>query len=195
MISYIKGQIVICQPTNLIIEAGGIGYQVFISLQTYTEVSKLKEAKILTYYHVKEDGHSLYGFYTEEERYLFVHLISVNGVGPNTARLILSSMEPFMIKQAIILGDDLSFKRVKGIGPKTAQRIIIDLKDKLTKENQDMGQLKGAIVPVKQEALSALLALGFIRVQIEQGLKQIPDIEANEMSVEALIKLALKKLA
>ena len=195
MISYIKGPIIVCHPTFLIIEAGGIGYQVFISLQTYSELSSKKEACVLTYYHVKEDGHSLYGFSTEEERYLFVHLISVNGVGPNTARLILSSLDPLAIKNAIISGDDLSFKSVKGIGPKTAQRIIIDLKDKLSKENHEIGQGKGMKVTVKQEALSALLALGFARVQIEQGLKQIPDLEANLMSLEGLIKLALKKLS
>ena len=139
MIYYIKGPVIERHPTYLVLEANGVGYQVFISLNTYSQLEGLREAKVLTHFIVKEDGHYLYGFATEQERQLFGLLISVSGVGPNTARLILSSMEPESIQSAIALKDDQVFRKIKGVGPKTAQRIIIDLYDKVGKDLSGAG--------------------------------------------------------
>lgn len=196
MIAYIKGIVTECAPTHVVVEAGGVGYQIFISLSTFSQINGLKELKILTYAHYKEDGQSLYGFYKDDERSLFVHLISVNGVGPNTARPILSSLDTLALRTAIISGDDTTFKRVKGIGPKTAQRIIIDLKDKLTKDSvHDLGSSFISTYNLRKEAQSALLALGFGRPQIEQALNRIPAPVSEGMSLENMIKEALKNLS
>ncbi|MBK9722811.1 MAG: Holliday junction branch migration protein RuvA [Saprospiraceae bacterium] len=197
MIYYIKGPIIARHPTYVIVEANGVGYQIFISLNTYSQLEGLKEAKVLTHFIVKEDGQHLYGFGTEEERQLFVLLISVNGVGPNTARLILSSLEPEAIKMAIIHKDDLVFRKIKGVGPKTAQRILIDLYDKIGKEAGSETAF-GAVFSrstARLEAISALVALGFGRSNIDQVFKNLAEANDPDIPVEDLIKLALKKLA
>ena len=195
MISYIQGKLAERKPTHAVIEANGVGYLLFISIYTYTQLPESGEVKLHTSLIIKEDGHHLYGFWTEEERALFNALISVSGVGPGTARLILSSLEPQSVKHAIIQGDDLSFKKVKGVGPKTAQRIIIDLKDKLSKEIGSEGtqlNISSSQAKPSSEAMAALLALGFSRPAIEQALKSAP----KDLSlVEDLIKYSLKKLA
>ncbi|MBK7225382.1 MAG: Holliday junction branch migration protein RuvA [Saprospiraceae bacterium] len=197
MYEYIKGSIIQRQPTHLVVETGGIGYHISISLHSFTQLDGVKEATILTHLIVKEDSHTLFGFTTEEERFLFIQLISVNGVGPNTARLILSSLEPVSIRSAIINGDDLMFKKVKGVGPKTAQRIIIDLRDKMAKDlpSLDSKDNKSTAYHLKNEAISALIALGFGRPQIEQVFKNIPELSDPSTPIEDLIKIALKKLA
>jgi Holliday junction DNA helicase RuvA len=197
MYEYIKGSIIQRQPTHLVVETGGIGYHISISLHSFTQLDGVKEATILTHLIVKEDSHTLFGFTTEEERFLFIQLISVNGVGPNTARLILSSLEPISIRSAIINGDDLMFKKVKGVGPKTAQRIIIDLRDKMAKDlpSLDSKDNKSTAYHLKNEAISALIALGFGRPQIEQVFKNIPELSDPSTPIEDLIKIALKKLA
>ena len=197
MYEYIKGSIIQRQPTHLVVETGGIGYHISISLHSFTQLDGVKEATILTHLIVKEDSNTLFGFTTEEERFLFIQLISVNGVGPNTARLILSSLEPVSIRSAIINGDDLMFKKVKGVGPKTAQRIIIDLRDKMAKDlpSLDSKDNKSTAYHLKNEAISALIALGFGRPQIEQVFKNIPELSDPSTPIEDLIKIALKKLA
>ena len=133
MITYLKGEITFKTPTYVVVEVAGVGYRVNISLFTYSEIDKLEKVKILTYLHIKEDSHTLYGFSQESERSLFKHLISVSGVGPSTAQICLSSLNPDEIRAAIVGEDVNAFKRVKGIGPKTAKRIILDLKDKILK--------------------------------------------------------------
>ncbi len=196
MIYSISGKLILKNPAFIVLENQGIAYQIFISLHTYGQLEKLQDVRILTQQIIKEDGHLLYGFMTEEERQLFIHLISVNGVGPNTARLILSSMEPAQIKSAISLKDDAFFRKIKGVGPKTAQRIIIDLYDKIGKD-LNVGSLN-PVTPgnaVKSEAISALLALGFNRNAIDQAFKLLPESSQPDVAVEVLIKLALKKLA
>lgn len=196
MIYYVNGPIIERHPTFVVIEANGIAYQIYISLHTYSQLEGLKEAKVLTHLIVKEDGHYLYGFANESERQLFILLISVSGVGPNTARLILSSLEPESIRSAIGMKDDLIFRKIKGVGPKTAQRIIIDLYDKIGKDAYPGATGGGLQKSNKQsEAFSALLALGFGRAGIEQVLKSLPEARSTDITVEELIKLALKKLA
>jgi Holliday junction DNA helicase RuvA len=196
MIAFIKGPVSECLPTHVIVEAAGVGYLAHISLNTYARINGQKEIKLLTHLITREDGQSLYGFAQDEERQLFIHLISVSGVGPNTARIILSSLEPAAVRQAIIAGDDGSFKRVKGIGPKTAQRIIVDLKDKLVK---DMGFTPVTMDPYKPnlrtEAQAALMALGFARPQVETAIQKIRQEQLEGMDLEQIIKEALKNLA
>jgi Holliday junction DNA helicase RuvA len=196
MIAYIKGEITAKHPTYVIVETGGIGYHVNISLHTYAGIEKLERVKLLTHLHIKEDSHTLYGFSETVERSLFVHLISVSGVGPNTAQLILSGMNPEELRAAIIAEDVLSLKRVKGVGPKTAQRIILDLKDKLTKDaGEGPINLPAVNNTIRQEALSALVSLGFNKGQVQKVLNSILKEEKKPETVEQLIKEALKKMS
>ena len=189
MIIYLKGEITYKSPTYIIVETGGIGYQVNISLHTYSQIEKLEKLKILTYLHIKEDSHTLYGFAEEAERSLFIQLISVSGIGPNTARLLLSSLSPEDARAAII-GEDVS------IGPKTAKRIILDLKDKLIKESGDKLLTFAAVDNTfRDEALSALVSLGFSRIQVQKTLNRVLKEQPGINNVEDLIKLALKQLS
>ncbi|MBK9109643.1 MAG: Holliday junction branch migration protein RuvA [Saprospiraceae bacterium] len=197
MIYSIRGKILERHPTFAVIETSGVAYQIFISLYTYSNIAPTGEGYLLTHLIIKEDGHYLYGFSSETERQLFIHLISVNGVGPNTARLILSSMEPDAIKAAIALRDELVFRKIKGVGPKTAQRILIDLHDKISKEGFAESSLPGVASPqrMKSEAISALVALGFGKPAIDQVFKDLIELKDPEISLEQIIKAALKKLA
>lgn len=198
MIFYIKGQITFKTPTYILVEAGGIGYQVFISLYTYARIEKLEQVKILTYHHVKEDGQSLYGFSDQSERSMFVHLISVSGIGPGTAQLMQSYMSPEEARVAIISEDVAALNKIKGVGPKTAKRIILDLKDKVLRDSGDApGELQSVSMAdntIRQEALSALLALGFNRVQVQKALNKVLQESPGTKEVEGLIKLALRQL-
>lgn len=176
----------------------GVGYHVNISLNTYSKLENMDSVKILTYLHVKEDEQSLYGFIDHDEKNLFVLLISVSGIGVNTARVILSYLTPEEVKNAILHENDFALSKVKGIGPKTAKRIILDLKDKVLKESGDVSQSSFVVSSsqsVKSEALSALMALGFPKPAIEKYMKAIPDSQAEEMQVEDLIKLILKQMS
>lgn len=198
MIFYIKGQITFKTPTYILVEAGGIGYQVFISLYTYARIEKLEQVKILTYHHVKEDGQTLYGFSDQSERSMFVHLISVSGIGPGTAQLMQSYMSPEEARAAIISEDVAALNKIKGVGPKTAKRIILDLKDKVLRDSGDApGELQSVSMAdntIRQEALSALLALGFNRVQVQKALNKVLQESPGTKEVEGLIKLALRQL-
>ncbi|MFK8101476.1 MAG: Holliday junction branch migration protein RuvA [Saprospiraceae bacterium] len=196
MISYIDGKITFKSPTFILLETGGIGYHVNISLNTYTQIETKDQIKILIHFHVKEDSHTLYGFAEESERSLFVHLISVSGIGTNTARIILSAMSPNEVKAAIIAEDVHAFKKVKGIGPKTAKRLILDLKDKIIKESGDTPlTYTTQDNTFRDEALSALVALGFSKIKVQKVLNLILKTNTDIKNVEALIKLALKQLS
>ena len=196
MIAYLKGEITFKNPSFIIVETGGVGYHVNISLYTYARIEKLERLKILTHLVIKEDSHTLYGFSEEAERSLFVHLISVSGVGPSTAQLLLSSLRPEEARAAIIGEDVASFRQVKGIGPKTAKRIILDLKDKLMKESGDEPLTISTVDnTIRDEALSALVALGFSRAQVQKALNKVLRQQAGISSVENLVKLALKELS
>ena len=196
MISYVKGEITYKNPTYIIVEAGGIGYQIHVSLNTYAQIEKLERVKILTYLNIKEDSHSLYGFSNEMERSLFILLISVSGIGPNTARIVLSSLNSDEVRSAIISEDVATFNKVKGIGPKTAKRIILDLKDKVLKES---GDTPLSFTPkdntLRGEALSALVALGFVKIKVQKTLNRILQFNTEIKSVEELIKIALKQMS
>jgi holliday junction DNA helicase RuvA len=197
LFAYLKGQITYKTPTYIYVECQGVGYHVNISLFTYSKLENLDSVKILTYLHVKEDEQSLYGFFDNEERILFILLLSVSGIGVNTARVILSYMTPEEVKTAIIQENAFALGKVKGIGPKTAKRIILDLKEKVMKEAGDiqMPVFQDGISPsVKSEAMSALLALGFPKPAVDKHIKAIPDAEAENLQVEELIKRVLKQM-
>lgn len=196
MIAYLKGKITFKNPAYIYVECGGVGYHVNISLNTYQHIEEKDEIKILTYLQVKEDSHALYGFYDERERNMFVHLISVSGVGVNTARVMLSGMNVDEMRAAIINEQVQTLNKIKGIGPKTAKRIILDLKDKVLKD----GAVADTIVPsvgntIVDEALSAMIALGFPRNTVNKQLKAIMASQPNITQVEDLIKAALKQLS
>lgn len=196
MIAYIDGKISLLTPTYVLVETGGIGYHINISLNTFSQLEGKSQFKILTVLLVKEDSHTLYGFANEEERTLFQHLISVNGVGAGIARLILSSVMPHDIRQAIIYDNERVFGMVKGIGPKTAKRIIIDLKDKLSKEPEIDGPkiMSGSSNVMRDESSAALQALGFQKAAIDKTLSALLK-DGKEYNLEQLVKAALRALS
>ncbi|MCB0685001.1 MAG: Holliday junction branch migration protein RuvA [Saprospiraceae bacterium] len=195
MIAYVKGQITYKNPTYVYVESGGVGYHVNITLNTYSRIEKAESIKLLTHLVVKEDSHTLYGFYDGEERDLFVHLLSVSGIGPNTARIVLSSLSPTEVKHAILSEDELVFKQVKGIGAKTAKQIILDLKNKISKGSDVAVTLPVRDNTLQEEALSALLALGFNKQSVVKAISEVYKTHPDIANVESLIKASLKKLS
>ena len=193
MIAHINGRLVEKTPTYVVVECGGVGYQLNISLNTFSKLDDGENCKLFTEFIVREDAQLLYGFKEVGEKRLFQLLISVSGVGPATALLVLSSAEASEIQQAILSGNAAWFKGVKGIGPKSAQRIIIDLKDKMSKESIDANFSLDLNNTVKEESLSALINLGFNRVKAEKMIVKLLK-ENNGYQVEDVIKLALKAL-
>ena len=194
MYAYIDGKLVFRCPTYVVIEAGGMGYHIHISLNTYAALPEHERCKLYTWLHVKEDAHTLYGFIDEGEKRLFLHLISVSGIGPNTGRMILSSITPAEIQTAIVKGDVPLIQRIKGIGPKSAQRMILELQDKLKKEGPDSLISMPSHNTAKDEALSALVMLGFAKSSAEKALDSAIRATTENLSVEQLIKIALKSL-
>lgn len=181
-------------PTYVVIDCGGVGYSINISLFTYENLPDSERIKLFTHLVIKEDSHTLFGFTDEEERTLFVQLISVSGVGPNTARLMLSSLKPNDIKQAITTGNWALIKTVKGIGEKTAQKVVIDLKNKVKADGTSEGVLlAGSRNVLVEEALAALVMLGFSKNEAEKGLQKIRQ-QNPQYTVEELVKNTLKIL-
>ena len=193
MIDYINGAIKQVTPTYLIIETGGIGYLVHISLTTFSQLEKEREYKILIHEVIREDAHLLFGFAAPDEREIFRLLISVNGVGANTARMMLSSLSPAETVKAISMSEVNILKSIKGIGLKTAQRIIVDLKDKIDKHAGNDEIFAFTDNTIHEEALSALVMLGFAKSAVTKVLERIIREEKN-LTVEDLIKKALKNL-
>jgi Holliday junction DNA helicase RuvA len=193
MIDYIKGAITEITPTFLTLETGGVGYMINISVTTFSKLEGKNEFKILVHEVIREDSHQLFGFADSEERDIFRLLISVTGVGANTARMMLSSLSPGEIEKAIIGSDVNILKSVKGIGLKTAQRIIVDLKDKLGKQSGSVEIFAFADNTKREEALSALVMLGFAKSAVFKVLDKIVREEKN-LTVEDMIKRSLKNL-
>jgi len=194
MYAYIDGKLVFKSAAYVVIDAGGVGYHINISLHTYSKLGDNERAKLFTWLHVKEDAHTLYGFAEEGERRLFLHLISISGIGPNTGRMMLSSITPEEIQNAIISGNVALIQRIKGIGPKSAQRIILELQDKLRKEGPETLSIMPLNKTAKEEALGALVMLGFARAAAEKVLEQEINKNQGDLTVEQLIKFALKSL-
>jgi Holliday junction DNA helicase RuvA len=196
MIDYLNGKLVHKDPTYVLLDVGGIGYHVNISLQTYSKIKDEEQLRLLTFLHIKEDAHTLYGFKEQHEKRLFLLLISINGVGPNTGLMILSSLSSEEIEQAILSGDVATIQGVKGIGTKTAQRIILELKDKVGKSTSGetaapLGFLQGGN-KIREEALQALMTLGFPKAVAEKNLAIVLKKSGGNLSLEELIKASLK---
>jgi len=194
MIAYLKGKLVHKEPTHVIVEVGGVGYQASISFNTFSDIKDREDIRLSTYLHVREDAHILFGFSTEAEKAMFLNLISVNGVGPNTAMMVLSSLPPEELKSAILREDAATLQAVKGIGGKTAQRLILELRDKLRKSSPNEASTLGSTPnnTTRQEALTALMTLGIPRAAAEKSIETVLKKSGNTISLEDLVKLALK---
>ena len=195
MIAYIEGKLTWKDPTFVIIDVGGLGYEIKISLSTFAAIKDLERCKLHTHLHVKEDSHTLFGFFEPIEKKIFLSLISISGVGPSTGIMVLSSLSAEELQHAIIDGDVSTIQSVKGIGAKTAQRIVLELKDKMAKEN--LGDNITIIQQkphntVKNEALSALMTLGYNKAMAVKTIDRILKNSEEEISLEELIRLALK---
>jgi len=192
MITHIRGLLIEKSPTEVVIETNGVGYSINISLNTFSKLGSEDNIKLFTHQIIKEDSHSLYGFYEKSERFLFIKLISVSGVGASTARTMLSSLSPLEIISAISRGDVSVIQSIKGIGLKTAQRLILELKDKLNLNPND-DSIDFAPISSVTEAISALEVLGYSNKQTNKVVNQIFN-ENPGIDVESLIKEALNKL-
>lgn len=194
MIDHIEGKLIEKTPTYAVISCNGVGYMLNISLHTFSNMGDQEHCKLFAHLAIREDAHVLYGFINHSEREVFRKLISVSGVGANTARMILSSLSPEEVVQAVTQGDVPLLKGIKGIGEKSAQRIIVDLKGKLGKETLSPEFFVGQDNTVREEALSALLMLGFSKSPAEKALDKVLKTDGKDQSVEQLIKATLKNL-
>jgi Holliday junction DNA helicase RuvA len=192
MYNHLSGRLIEKNPAYLILECGGIGYFINISLYTYSRIPEGEACKIFTFLQITEDAHTLFGFADEDERKLFRNLISVSGIGCNTARMMLSSMSPLEIQDCIVNEDAKKLMAIKGIGEKTALRAILELKNKLKKEG--VGPAVTSQLRIKDEAMSALLTLGFAKNAVDKTLENILRSHPSDLSVEEIIRHALKSL-
>ena len=193
MIHHLKGKLVEKNPTHVIIECSGVGYFVNISLNTFSNIKNEESISLFTHLQVREDSHTLFGFAEKSEREIFRLLLSVSGIGSSTARIMLSSLSPAQIRDAIANGDVATIQGIKGIGAKTAQRVILDLRDKILKV-YDIDEVSiNSNNTNKEEALSALEVLGFVRRQAEKAVDKVINQDPS-LSAENIIKLALKNL-
>jgi len=195
MFAYLKGKLAHKDPTYVIIDVGGVGYEVKISLHTFSQVKDQENVQLFTHFNVKEDAQTLFGFADPHEKQIFLHLISISGVGPSTGLMVLSSLNPQEVEHAIASEDVRTIQGVKGIGAKTAQRIILELKDKVGKDTGS-GDLINIPISrqntIRNEALAALVTLGINKATAQKGIDKILKNSTQEISLEELIKLALK---
>ena len=193
MIAFIEGKIERCTPTQAILACNGIGYEINISLNTFSAIQGKESCRLHTYLHIKEDSHTLYGFWEEMEKEVFTQLISVSGIGPGTGRMIISSLTPGEIRDAIISENVSLIQSIKGIGPKSAKRLILELKDKMGAiEGSTQTSSKG--MNGREEALSALVMLGFSKSAADKAINQVLSDSEPGIEVEDIIKSALKRL-
>ncbi len=195
MYDYFQGNIASLSPTQVTIDCQGVGYHLQISLYTFAAIKEKKQVRLYAHLAVREDAHLLFGFVDEDERFMFRELLNVSGVGATTARIILSSLNPTEVRNVIAVADFATLQRVKGIGAKTAQRIVVDLQDRMK---------KGATAPItlaagihntaREEALSALLTLGFARANADKAVQQALKNSNPDSNVEDLLKVALSYL-
>ena len=195
MFSYLKGKLAFQDPTFVIIDIQGVGYEVKVSLNTFSKIKDREDIQLFTHFHVKEDAQTLFGFADQHEKSIFQHLISISGVGPSTGLMVLSSLSPEEVEEAIMGEDVRTIQGVKGIGAKTAQRIILELKDKIGRESASGDLINiGASSrnTIRNEALAALVTLGINKAAAQKSIEKIMKDRSGEISLEELIKLALK---
>jgi len=194
MYAYLQGKFTYKSPALVYVDVNGIGFEVNISLNTYSDIQNLEEGKLFTHLQVKEDGHVLFGFSDRGEKEMFLLLIGISGVGAATARMMLSSLKPEELNRAILQGNVKLLESVKGIGKKTAERLVLELKDKMGKHSPDANLSVQVGNSLEQDALNALTALGITRSQAEQSIQKIILAEPSVLKLEDLIKKALKAI-
>ncbi len=195
MIAFIKGRLVHKEATHVVIDVGGVGYHIFVSLYTYSQIKDREDCLLYTYFHVKEDTQALYGFLNEADKQFFMDLISVSGIGPNTALVMQSSLTTNELKAAIVSEDVTTIQGIKGIGAKTAQRVILELKDKIKKQgiSAETVDFSGKIDNnMREEALSALVMLGISKAAAQKSIDAVLRRSENNITLEELIKRALQ---
>lgn len=194
MYAYLKGKFVVKTPTSVVVDVHGVGYEVQVSLHTYSRIQSLDEGQLYVHLLVREDAHLLFGFFDRAEKEMFLHLLSVSGVGASTARMMLSSLQPAEISQAILNANETLLESIKGIGKKTAQRIVLELKDKLSKPTAEGNISTLNYNTLEQDALHAMTALGIARAAAESAIKKARAGGVGYTEVQELIKAALKCL-
>ena len=192
MIAYLTGTFTTKTPSFVHIDVQGVGYEVQISLNTYSRIQDKQQGTLLTHLQIKEDGHTLFGFAEQAEKTLFLQLINVNGVGANTARMMLSSMQAQELSNAIASGNTVALEKIKGIGRKSAERIILELRDKMIKSGNDVVSQGFIHNTIENDALNALMALGIQKATAETALKKAKNATSNELNLESLIKSSLQ---
>jgi len=195
MIAYLTGKLTHKSPAMVYVEVQGVGYEVQISLNTYSRIQGMENCKLLTFLHIKEDAHTLYGFFDDAERSMFLLLLGVSGIGASTARMMLSSLQPEDIQRAIAMENEKMLESIKGIGAKTAKRIILELKDKIKRQKETGPQLSVSTNnTLHEDALNALVTLGIARNVAEQAIQRVLKTEPLLHDLEGLIKKSLKSL-
>jgi len=194
MYAYLQGKFALKNPAQVYIDVNGVGYEVNISLNTYVQIQNSEAGKLYTYLQVKEDGHTLYGFFEKSEKEIFIQLISVSGIGAATARMMLSHLKPEEVTHAIQQGNVRLLESIKGIGKKTAERLVLELRDKVNKIDLSVNLRALPGNTIQQDALNALVALGITRAQAETSIKKISITEPQINNLEELIKKALKAI-
>jgi len=194
MYAYLQGKFTLKNPAQVYIDINGVGYEVNISLNTYTHIQQSDSGKLYTYLQIKEDAHTIYGFFDRGEKEMFIQLISVSGIGAATARMMLSHLKPDEVSTAIQQGNIKLLESIKGIGKKTAERLVLELRDKVTKIESIVQVTALTGNSIQQDALNALIALGIARPQAENAIKKITITATDNNNLEELIKKALKAI-
>jgi holliday junction DNA helicase RuvA len=194
MIAFVRGDFAVKTPARVVVDVNGVGYELQISLNTYSAISNKDSGQLFTYLHITENAQTLFGFAELAEKEMFLNLISVSGVGAATARMMLSGMRPEEIARAIVQGNTRQLEGIKGIGKKSAERLIVELKDKLGKQSLDQAAPFSAVQSIDADAVNALIALGIGRVMAEQAIKKTMQSVTETASLEDIIKQALKNL-
>lgn len=194
MIAFVRGHFAVKTPARVVVDVNGVGYELQVSLNTYAAISNKESGQLFTYLHITENAQTLFGFAEWAEKEMFLHLISVSGVGASTARMMLSSMRPDEIARAIVQGNTRQLEGIKGIGKKSAERLIVELRDKLGKLSLDPAVPVAAFQSVDADAVNALVALGIGKAVAEQAVKKTMTTQTTDSSLEDIIKQALKNL-
>ncbi|WP_018613643.1 Holliday junction branch migration protein RuvA [Segetibacter koreensis] len=194
MIAFVKGKFIFKNPAQVIVDVNGVGYECQVSLHTYSAISNKENGQLFTYLHITENNQTLYGFFELSEKELFIQLISVSGVGAATARMMLSGMKPDEIIKAIVQSNARLLESIKGIGRKTGERLVLELKDKLSKNLQETVLTASVTNKVENDALNALISLGIPRQNAEKAIKNVIDVNESSLQLEDLVKKALKNI-
>lgn len=194
MIAFVRGQFAVKTPGRVVVDVNGVGYDLQISLNTYSAISNKESGQLFTYLHITENAQTLFGFAELAEKEIFLQLISVSGVGASTARMMLSGMRPDEIARAIVQGNTRQLESIKGIGKKSAERLIVELRDKLGKQSIESSFAVAGVQTVDADAVNALIALGISRPMAEQAVKKTMASVGEQASLEEIIKQALKNL-